>query len=72
MSFFFSKYPDEEYIPRRYARKGPLSTTVTLTYPYNPYNKVGEEFINVDKEDRYFGLFTGYPEPDIDTSLGWQ
>ncbi|KAJ8041471.1 hypothetical protein HOLleu_12295 [Holothuria leucospilota] len=24
----------------RYSRRGPMSRTVTLTYPYNPYNKV--------------------------------
>ena len=33
-------FPAEEYTVREFAHKGPLSRTVTLTYPYNPYNKV--------------------------------
>ncbi|OPL20207.1 hypothetical protein AM593_01418, partial [Mytilus galloprovincialis] len=32
--------PNKEYRPQNFARKGPMSKTVTLTYPFNPFNKV--------------------------------
>lgn len=37
---FFRELPEAEYRKQTFARKGPLSKTVTLTYPFNPYNKV--------------------------------
>ncbi|XP_062601218.1 uncharacterized protein LOC134262912 [Saccostrea cucullata] len=36
----YRELPLEEYRKQSFARKGPLSKTVTLTYPFNPYNKV--------------------------------
>ncbi|KAK3086258.1 hypothetical protein FSP39_015845 [Pinctada imbricata] len=39
MKATYRKLPEDEYKTREHARKGPLSKTVTLTYPFNPYNK---------------------------------
>eukprot|EP00105_Crassostrea_gigas_P014083 XP_011430632.1 PREDICTED: uncharacterized protein LOC105330572 [Crassostrea gigas] len=36
----YRELPEAEYRKQTFARKGPLSKTVTLTYPFNPYNKV--------------------------------
>ncbi|XP_078337998.1 uncharacterized protein LOC111137733 isoform X2 [Crassostrea virginica] len=36
----YRELPDEVYRKQTHARKGPLSRMVTLTYPFNPYNKV--------------------------------
>ena len=59
-AFLFRNFPEEDYMPQ-HGRKGPLSKTVTLTAPYNPYNKVGNELQSGDKDGRYLRLFTGYP-----------
>nr|XP_022345067.1 uncharacterized protein LOC111137733 [Crassostrea virginica] len=36
----YRELPEEVYRKQTHARKGPLSRMVTLTYPFNPYNKV--------------------------------
>lgn len=33
-------FPKQENTDRTFCHKGPLSKTVTLTYPFNPFNKV--------------------------------
>ena len=45
-------------MPQRYGRRGPLSQVVTLTFPFNPYNKVGDE-VNAppDKEGNRYGIY---------------
>lgn len=40
MLFYLFYRPLPSNVKSRYSHKGPLSRTVTLTYPYNPYNKV--------------------------------
>ncbi|XP_022108106.1 uncharacterized protein C7orf72 homolog [Acanthaster planci] len=40
MKSSYRTFPTREYAVKEFAHKGPLSRTVTLTYPYNPYNKV--------------------------------
>jgi len=34
------RFPPQEYRELQFAHKGPLSKTVTLTYPFNPFNKL--------------------------------
>lgn len=41
--FSCRELPNKEYRPQNFARKGPMSKTVTLTYPFNPFNKVTSE-----------------------------
>ena len=36
----FRTFPSMAYHQLQYCHKGPLSRTVTLTYPYNPFNKI--------------------------------
>ena len=36
----FRAFPSMAYHQLQYCHKGPLSKTVTLTYPYNPFNKI--------------------------------
>ncbi|VDI08280.1 Hypothetical predicted protein [Mytilus galloprovincialis] len=40
MKASYRELPNKEYRPQNFARKGPMSKTVTLTYPFNPFNKV--------------------------------
>ncbi|XP_038066954.1 spermatogenesis-associated protein 48-like [Patiria miniata] len=40
MKSSYRPFATKEYSMKEFAHKGPLSRTVTLTYPYNPYNKV--------------------------------
>ncbi|XP_063441182.1 uncharacterized protein LOC134721856 [Mytilus trossulus] len=40
MKASYRELPGKEYRPQNFARKGPMSKTVTLTYPFNPFNKV--------------------------------
>lgn len=35
----YRRIPPQEYMAGGFARNGPLSRTVTLTYPYNPFSK---------------------------------
>jgi len=36
----YRRFPPQEYRELQFAHKGPLSKTVTLTYPFNPFNKL--------------------------------
>ncbi|XP_048753015.1 spermatogenesis-associated protein 48-like [Ostrea edulis] len=36
----YRELPVDEYRKQTFAKKGPMSRTVTLTYPFNPYNKI--------------------------------
>lgn len=56
MATSYSKFPDTQYKTQHYGRKGSFSKTVTLTYPFNPFNKVGQEIITENKESRYAGM----------------
>ncbi|XP_033625659.1 uncharacterized protein LOC117288898 [Asterias rubens] len=40
MKSSYRPFATKEYTTKNFAHRGPLSRTVTLTYPYNPYNKV--------------------------------
>ncbi|XP_045194686.2 uncharacterized protein LOC123550322 [Mercenaria mercenaria] len=60
MSASYGKFPDHVYDKQSFARQGPFSQTVTLTYPFNPFNKVGED-ITTEKAGLYStnGYFFG-------------
>jgi len=43
VDFFHRKHPQITYRLPTYGHKAPMSRTVTLTEPYNPYNKITKE-----------------------------
>lgn len=43
MSVYYRQFPDTVYKNPKFARRGVFSKTITLTYPYNPFNKIGLE-----------------------------
>ncbi|KAL4235301.1 hypothetical protein ACF0H5_006936 [Mactra antiquata] len=56
MSASYRELPHQDNRQRSYARRGIFTKSVTLTYPFNPFNKVGQEIITVDKESRYSSM----------------
>ncbi|KAH3714797.1 uncharacterized protein LOC127856224 [Dreissena polymorpha] len=52
----YRRFPDNIYEREKYARQGPFSKTVTLTFPFNPFNKKGQDRFDVDRESLYTNI----------------
>ncbi|XP_033754461.1 uncharacterized protein LOC117337545 [Pecten maximus] len=50
MKATYRELPASTYQKQLNARKGPLSKTVTLTYPFNPYNKVVQSCVLTESQ----------------------
>ncbi|XP_052818056.1 uncharacterized protein LOC128244079 [Mya arenaria] len=53
MKASYRKIPEKVLTKLEYARKGTFSQALTLTSPFNPFNKVGQEILVMDKESQF-------------------